>query len=243
MRKAAGILAFAWFAIVFASVFILFYPLFLVFLSHEKLYPAANFLRKVWAWISVLLTGSFPRIDKPAQAFPETCVIVSNHTSYLDIVVLGLIAPLKISFIGKKQLAEIPLFGIFFRTVDVAVNRESIRDSYKALSISRQKLDKGYSVNIYPEGTIWDKTPELKAFKNGAFKLAIEAGVPVVPVTFYNNYLVLPDDKFEYYPSVIRCKVHRPISTAHLKTGDEDALRDEIYNLIRNDLVKAHILP
>lgn len=242
MRKLAGIIGFIWFAVVFAGMFLLLYPLFLIFLSHEKFYPVANVLRKLWAWVSVLFTFSIPRIQMSKEGFPKKCVIVSNHTSYLDIVVLGLIAPAKVSFVGKRELADIPLFGIFFRTVDVAVKRESIRDSYKALNLSREKLDKGYSINIYPEGTIWDKTPELKPFKNGAFKLAIDAGVPIVPITFYNNFQILPDEKFEYYPSLIRCKVHRPVSTAHLKPEDADALRDDIYNLIRNDLVKQHIL-
>lgn len=242
MKRILGKIAFIWFAIVFAGQFLLYYPLFLIFLSHKSLYPAANVLRKIWAWLTVLLTFSIPNIQREKQKLPKKCIFVSNHTSYLDIVVLGLFAPLKVSFIGKKELADIPLFGIFFRTVDIAVKRESIKDSHKAFLQAKEKLDDGYSLLIFPEGTIWNKTPELKAFKNGAFKMAIETGIPIVPVTFINNYKVLPDEKVEYYPSIIKCKIHRAIKTDHLNIDDSDKLKDEIYDLIRNELVKNKIL-
>jgi 1-acyl-sn-glycerol-3-phosphate acyltransferase len=82
----------------------------------------------------------------------------------------------------------------------------------------------------------------LKEFKNGAFKLAIETGLPILPITYYNNFKALPDDKFEYYPSILRCHIHRPVKTDHLNADDAMALKDEIYNLIRNDLIKNKIL-
>lgn len=242
MKKLFGKIAFIWFATVFAGIFLLFYPLFLIFLSDKRLYPAANFLRKIWAWASVILTFSFPLIKKTKNKFPKPCIFVSNHTSYFDIVVLGLFAPLKVSFIGKQELAKIPLFGIFFRTVDIAVKRESIKDSHKAFLQAKDRLDNGYSVLIFPEGTIWNRTPELKEFKNGAFKMAIEAGIPIVPVTFINNYKILPDEKTEYYPSLIRCTVHRSIRTDHLNISEADNLKNDIYNLIRNELIKNKIL-
>jgi len=242
LKTVLGKIAFVWFAIVFAGIFLLFYPFFLILLSHPKGYTTANFLRRIWAWATVILTFSFPLIKRAQRRFPEKCIFVSNHTSYMDIVVLGLFAPLKVSFIGKKELADIPLFGIFFRTVDIAVKRESMKDSHKAFMQAKERLDQGYSVLIFPEGTIWEKTPELKAFKNGAFKMAIETGIPIVPVTFYNNYKVLPDEKFEYYPSLIRCKVHRAIRTDHLNIAEANNLKDEIYNVIRNELIKNHII-
>ena len=134
------------------------------------------------------------------------------------------------------------LLGIFFRTVDIAVKRESMKDAHKAFHQAKEKLDAGYSILIFPEGTIWNKTPELKEFKNGAFKMAIETKLPIVPVTFYNNYKVLPDEKTEYYPSLIKCKIHRAIETDHLNIDDANKLKDEIYNLIRTDLIKNHVI-
>lgn len=242
MKKILGKIGFVWFALVFASIFLLFYPLFFILLSFEKTYPIANFLRKIWAWATFILCGSLAKVIREERHIPSPCVIVSNHTSYLDIVVTGLFAPLKISFMGKHELSKIPLFGKFFGTVDIAVKRESIRGSHKAFLQCKEKLDKGYNVLIFPEGTIWDKTPLLKPFKNGAFKLAIENKVPIVPITFYNNYKALPDEQFEYYPTYIKCKIHRAIKTDHLNVEDSDRLRDEIYNLIEQELINNHII-
>jgi 1-acyl-sn-glycerol-3-phosphate acyltransferase len=242
LRNVLGKIGFVWFGLVFASIFLLFYPLFYLFLSFEKLYPAANFLRKLWAWGTFILCGSFAKVYREQKTFKGPCIFVSNHTSYLDIVVFGLFAPLKMSFMGKIELSKIPLFGKFFGTVDIGVHRESVRGAHRAFLQSKEKLDKGYSILIFPEGTIWNKTPLLKPFKNGAFKLAIENKVPIVPVTFYNNFKALPDEKFEYYPTVIKCKIHRAIKTDHLNIDDSDQLRDEIYNLIEQELIKNHII-
>ncbi|MCC6817817.1 MAG: 1-acyl-sn-glycerol-3-phosphate acyltransferase [Bacteroidia bacterium] len=242
MKKILGKIGFVWFGLVFAVLFLVLYPFFVLTLSTEKLYPVANFLRKIWAWGIFILTGSIAIVKREQPNFPSPCIIVSNHTSYLDIVVLGLFAPPKISFMGKVELAKIPLFGIFFRTVDIAVHRESLRGSHKAILDAANRIDKGYCINIYPEGTIWNRTPLLKPFKNGAFKLAIEKKVPIIPITFYNNFKALPDEKFEYYPTVIKCKVHRAIETSHLNIEDSDQLRDDIYNLIHQELIDKHII-
>lgn len=242
MRKLLGKIGFIWFALVFACTFLVLYPFFVVTLSKEAWYPAANRLRRVWAWTAMVLSFSYPKIIRLQAQFPEKCIFVANHTSYLDIIVLGLFAPMKMSFMGKKELANIPLFGIFFRTVDIAVKRESMKEAHKAFQQAKEKLDKGYSILIFPEGTIWEKTPELKSFKNGAFKMAIETQLPIVPVTFYNNFKVLPDEKFEYYPSLVKCKIHRAIPTDHLNDDDTDKLKDEIYDLIRTDLIKNNII-
>jgi 1-acyl-sn-glycerol-3-phosphate acyltransferase len=240
--KILGKIGFVWFALVFVVVFLLFYPFFLLFLSHPKMYPAANLMRRMWAWIIVLLGVSIPIWEKE-ENMPSPCVIVSNHSSYLDIVALGLFVPLRFSFMAKLELSKIPLFNIFFRTVDIGVNRSSMRDSHKAFTLAKEKIEQGYSVILFPEGTIWDKTPLLKPFKNGAFKLAIENGIPIVPVTFYNNFRILPDEKFEFYPQPLRFKIHRAIPTSHLNDEDSDTLKDEIYNLIESELKSKNIIP
>lgn len=237
-----GKIAFVWFALVFAGVFLIFYPFFLIFLSHQSLYPVANFLRKVWAWLIMLLCVCVPFYVREGKKVNGPCVFVCNHTSYLDIVALGLIFPLKVSFMGKMELGKIPLFGIFFRTVDIGVNRKSIRDSHRAFLIASEKIRHGYSIGIFPEGTIWEHTPRLKPFKNGAFRLAIENKIPIVPVTFYNNFRILPDEKYEYYPYILKFKIHRAIPTAHLNTDDSDRLKDEIYALIENELKSKKII-
>lgn len=237
MKKIVSHIFFVWFALCFASLFLILYPFFLIFLSHSIFYPIANFLRKLWAWTVLFLGFSLPYYKKTSRGVGhQPCIYVANHSSYLDIVAFGLMLPLKSSFMAKAELAKIPLFGIFFRTVDIAVERQSIRGSHRSFVLASQKLDKGYNIVVFPEGTISSQAPQMKSFKNGAFKLAIEKGVPIVPVTFYNNFKILPDEKFEFYPQLLKFKIHRPISTSHLNIEQADELKTKIFRIIENDL-------
>lgn len=234
--KLASKIGAVWIAFWFAVSFLLLYPFFALFLSKEKWYPHANRLRKVWAWFLVCVSFIRVKITKEDELPKGPAVYVSNHTSYWDIIAMGLIAPPKYAFMAKMELGKIPLFGIFFRTVDIGVNRKSVIDAHKAFLIANDRIKKGYCVVIFPEGTIWQYSPKLKPFKNGAFKLAIEAGIPIVPITFYNNYKILPDEKFEFNPQTLRMKIHRAEPTSHLKPTDTDFLKDKIFTIIEQEL-------
>lgn len=240
--KILGKIGFIWFALWFIISFLLLYPFFIITLYNPKWHGTANKLRKIWAWFLISISFLRPKIKMNKGAFNQASVIVCNHTSYIDIVALGLVMPTKVSFMAKQELAKIPLFGIFFKTVDIGVNRSSIKDAHKAFTIAQEKLKSGISIVIFPEGTIWDKVPQLKPFKNGAFKLAIDAKVPIVPVTFYNNFRILPDMKTEFYPYQMKFIVHRPEITNHLKEEDSDALKNKIFAIIENELIDNHIL-
>lgn len=242
MKTIVGHIFFIWFAIIFAGFFLLFYPLFLLFLSHKKLYPIANFLRKIWAWVSLLFTFSLPIFQNKNKSLKGPFVLVSNHSSYLDIVTIGLFAPSKVSFMAKAELAKIPLFGIFFKTVDIAVKRESIKNAHQSFIKAKEKINDGFSVVIFPEGTIWQNTPQIKPFKNGAFKLAIENQIPILPITFYNNFKRLPDEKWEYYPGLINFKIHRAIDTNGLNLEQADELKEKIYTIIETELKNKKVL-
>lgn len=242
MRKVLGHIGFVWFATMFAGFFVITYPLFFLFLSTPKLYFLANAMRKVWAWFSLVLSFSIPKFTNDNKEKIGPCVFVSNHTSYIDIVAVGLFAPLKYSFMAKAELAKIPLFGIFFRTVDIAVKRESIKNAHQSFVAAGEKIRDGYSIVIFPEGTIWKEAPKMKSFKNGAFKLAIENKVPIVPITFYNNFKILPDERWEFYPSRVHFKIHRAISTNGLNSEDADGLKEKIYSIIENELKSKAVL-
>ncbi len=228
-----------WFIWWFFISFLILYPLFSIWLSNEKYYPKANKLRKAWAWFLVIV--NFIKVKKHHQGnnFKQPAIYVSNHTSYIDIIAFGLFFPEKGCFMAKKELSKIPLFGIFFRTVDIGVDRSSAIGAHRSFVTAADRIKQGYSIIIFPEGTIWKNAPKLKPFKNGAFKLAIDHQIPVIPVTFYNNYKILPDEKFEFYPQALHYKVHRVEKTNHLKAEDCDEFRNKIFTIIEEDLNQA----
>lgn len=241
MKKVLGI----WFALVFLVSFLILFPLFWLFLQHPKTYIYANNLRKIWAKIILFFTFSGIEIqrDKGFESLPENAVYVANHSSYLDILCMALVVPENYLFMAKLELAQIPLFGIFFHTVDIAVNRKSITESAKAFNKSIQRQQSGYSIILFPEGTIGEQVPNLKSFKAGAAKLAIDCQCPIVPVTLLNNWQMLPDKKgLEFHPNKMKVFVHRPINTKGLNKENIQALNLELFSIIENKLIEQNII-
>ncbi len=133
------------------------------------------------------------------------------------------------------------VLGFFFRTIDITVNRESKISSFRAFKAAAEKLKEGISVVIFPEATIpIDYPPKLHDFKNGAFRLAIELKIPILPVTSINTWEILWNTGSQYgsRPGICDIYVHKPIETAQLTIDDADNLRDDVYELIYNKFIR-----
>jgi 1-acyl-sn-glycerol-3-phosphate acyltransferase len=225
-----------YFLLLFTIFFLLFYPFFVILLFLFKAYPAAHFLRRVWGLILMRLSFLFPdtrgieHIDKNSNY-----VIVANHFSYLDILSLNVQIPLYFRFVAKHELAKIPLFKIFFKTIDIPIDRSSRTSGAKAYQRCIQALKKGESIGIFPEGKIGDAVPLMSRFKGGAIKMAIETGTPILPITILDNWIRLPEGGIESggTPGKMRVIVHKPIETRNKKESDVVDLQRKIRDLIQ----------
>jgi 1-acyl-sn-glycerol-3-phosphate acyltransferase len=191
----------------------------------------------------MFVSGLIPHVSKDVDFdVSKPYVIVANHFSYLDIVTTNVMLPLYFSFMAKKELADIPIFAIFFKTIDIPVDRSRNRASYQAFEKAQSKLDKGISVMVFPEGGIGTTVPKMRRFKSGAFRLAIENKVPVLPVTIADNWKRLYSGGLEDggTPGKMRIHIHRPLSTSHLKVEDVNNLKSEVYRIIENQWVQMN---
>jgi len=173
---------------------------------------------------------------------PQPCVFVGNHTSYLDIILSPFYIDHLALYLGKAELLKAPLFKIFFQKMDIPVNRKSRVDAVRSIKRMEAEIDKGHSMVIFPEGTIPVNTHQTLPFKNGAFKLAIDKQVPVVPVVNVDNYKLLQNGGFFKSfgrPGVARIIVFEPIPTAGMTEDNLVDLRDRVYQLI-NDTLKQY---
>ncbi len=139
---------------------------------------------------------------------------------------------------GKAELLKIPLFKYFFVYLDIPVRRKSATDSHRAFVRAGEIIDRGMSMVIYPEGTISPKG-KLKPFKNGAFKLAIEKQVPVVPVVNLNNWHFLENGGFfksNGRPGIPQIIVGEPIETKGLDIEQIEELKNKVYTFIKSEL-------
>lgn len=138
---------------------------------------------------------------------------------------------------AKYELSKIPLFGRFFKTIDIAVNRKNRKASVQSFHEADKRIKEGASMLVFPEGAITKESPKLSRFKNGAFKLAIQNNIPVLPVTILDNYKRLPDGDFlGGGPGKMRMIVHRPVEVTNLKLEDADTLKQNVYCIIEKAL-------
>lgn len=228
-----------WFALCFAIPFLLLFPLFYLALRLKK-YDFVFHLKRLWSRCISYGSLLFPKIEYRGKShkLPQPCVIAGNHTSYLDIVCCPFYIKHTAIFMGKSELLKLPLFNIFFKYLDIPVNRKSISDAHRAFRDAGTWLDKGYSQVIYPEGTI-SSEGKLKPFKNGAFKLAIEKQVPIVPVANLNNWWFLQNGGFfksNGRPGRPRIVVGEPISTKGLTEKDLEELKTKVHTFIAAEL-------
>ncbi|MES2268866.1 MAG: lysophospholipid acyltransferase family protein [Bacteroidota bacterium] len=220
--------------------YFLFWPLLYYFSRKAERYKNMNAVRRVWGLVSSFCVGIRYKyqFEQPID-WSKTYIVCPNHTSNLDITALSILVKSNCCFMGKEELVDGLVTRLFFRTVDIPVNRESKIASFRAFKVAMERLGNGTTVIIFPEATIPDLyPPQLHSFKNGPFRMAIELNVPIIPVTSLNTWEIFWDDGSKYgsKPGVCDIFVHKPIETAHLTIDDADALRDEVHAIISNKI-------
>ena len=141
-----------------------------------------NVLRRFWGFFSSAIVGFFYKFEyeQPID-WGKTYIVCPNHTSNLDISAMCVLVNNNCSFMGKEELKDALVTGIFFRSVDIPVNRDSKMSSYRAFKMANERLKDGTTLIIFPEGKIGDNyPPSLHEFKNGPFKMAIDMKVQII---------------------------------------------------------------
>lgn len=243
MKRILGRIWLGWGGFCFALIFIVLFPLFWLWLSSPRLYRIAHFQRRVWGVLACIPSGFIPWVTRESE-IPQgrRVIFCPNHSSYLDILTTGTYLPGFNFFMAKMELSKVPLFNIWFRTIDVPVKRESLRSSHKAFGDAADRFDTGIDMIIFPEGRIPTFTPDLHQFKNGAFKLAIEKGALVVPVTLPDNHRRMDVHDWWASPGLMRMHIHKPIDTIGLTIDDADKLKDEVFRIIENKLKEYKVI-
>ncbi len=226
----------------FAITFLLLYPFFYIFILSDKTWKVVFWLKRLWAHLILLDVGITYHIKRETTLDKKgTYIFCANHMSYLDTVAMYVAMPHYFHFIGKAELTKIPMFRIFFWRMDIPVDRGSRIGAHKAFSRAASDLQKGVSISIFPEGTIHESAPKLNRFKNGPFKMAIESQVPIVPITFKNNWIILPEGrkgKKGGRPTKMEVVVHEPIPTKGMNESDIESLKAQVFSIINNELRK-----
>ena len=242
-KSAAILLWRIWFYILMIVPIVIMLPFLLIFTSSEKFYPQFFICARIWA--KTIIYGMGFSIKMQADELPEehkSYMLVANHTSMLDIMLMLAVIKQPFVFIGKKELSKIPVFGFFYRRTCILVDRKNQRSGKAAFEEAQRRLNQENSVCIFPEGGVPDdQSIILDNFKDGAFRLAIEHQIPIVPITFHDN-----KKRFSYKilsggPGRLRVKIHSFIDTKELELTCRKELKDRTYNVLFDELTNPSL--
>lgn len=191
---------------------------------------------RMWARSLVWLAGGKIKVTGQENIPKDGAVVfISNHQGNFDVpIFLGYIDKSK-AFIAKKETQKIPLINSWMVLLKcVFMDRNDIRQAVQAINEGVEVLKQGQSLIIFPEGTR-SKGDKMGEFKNGSFKLATKAGVPIVPVTIKGSYRLMEERKFIIRPADVEVVISKPIETSNLTREEIQALPDRIKGIIQNN--------
>ena len=184
---------------------------------------------RFWARVLLFLAGVRVEMEGMGSVdWTRPTVVVANHQSWFDVFALTAYLPARYRFVAKQELARIPIFGKAWQSCGhISVNRSDRSQAVASIEEAGTEIrDQRLTVIFFPEGT---RSPDgrLQHFKKGAFVLAIQTGVPVVPLGISGSHAVMPKGSFRIRSGTIRIRVGEPIPTAGLSMSERDRLLRE----------------
>ena len=202
--------------------------------KHDLVYPWALFGARRW----LLLSGVRVKVKGLELLDPkQTYVFVSNHRSYLDTAAMFIYTGRRIGLLAKKELLKVPVLGVGMGFVNVmAIDRTNRESAIRTTEAAARRIKSGVSFAVFVEGTR-AKPGELLPFKKGAFYMARQAGVPVVPVAIKNSDVLMGKGTGEARAGEIEMVFMKPIDTIdRVRDEDINQLIAEARELIANEL-------
>ena len=229
-----------WFYILMGVPIIIMFPFLFISILKEKWYPYFFVMARIWAKVILFGSGFYYKIEREQELEPsKSYMLVANHTSMTDIMLMLAVIRNPFVFVGKKELSKIPLFGFFYKRTCILVDRSSSRSRMEVFERAQKRLSQGLSVCIFPEGGVPDdESVFLDEFKDGAFRLAIEHQIPIVPITFGDNKKRFSYTFFSGSPGLMRVKTHRFIPTLGKTLDNKKEVRDQTRKVIYDQLVE-----
>ncbi|WP_310556074.1 lysophospholipid acyltransferase family protein [Flavobacterium sp.] len=228
-----------WFYVLMAVPILIMFPLLFVSILKETWYPYFFKLARIWAKIILFGMGFYYKVKSEQEIIAhKSYMFIANHTSMTDIMLMLAVVKNPFVFVGKKELVKIPLFGFFYKRTCILVDRNNPKSKLEVFARAQKRIDQGLSICIFPEGKVPDdESIILDEFKDGAFRLAIEHHLPIVPLVFADN-----KERYSYTflsgsPGKMRVKILPFIETASKKIEDRKVIKEESRALIYKQLV------
>lgn len=200
-------------ALVFATIMFILLPFLLLSALFGRSGHVFGFkLLKLWSYLYKILT--FLRISivrSPKLEKGKSYIYVGNHASFLDAIIVPLSVYGAVMPLGKKELGQIPILGLVFKRFAVLVDRGDKGSRRKSVGVLSKLAERGDSIFIFPEGTMNRTDQILQPFYNGAFRIAMETGLPIVPMVLHNAGKLLPPSNKGLRPGKVEVEIGAPL--------------------------------
>ena len=228
-----------WFYVWMGIIILVLFPLLLSSILSERFYPFFFKLARLWAKAVLFGMGFYYQVAQQQSILKgKSYMFVANHTSMTDIMLMLAVVKNPFVFVGKKELAKIPLFGFFYKRTCILVDRGNQKSRMEVYARAQKRLNQGLSICIFPEGGVPDESIILDEFKDGAFRLAIDHQIAIVPLTFIDNKKRLSYTFFSGSPGRMRVTIHPFFETKGKTQEDKKTIRDQVRTIILNELQK-----
>jgi 1-acyl-sn-glycerol-3-phosphate acyltransferase len=204
--------------------------------ARKAIYTIIKYWARLWLWLI-----GMPIQVKGIKPAAGRYVIVANHISYLDTLVIFPGLPVYFRPLGKIEISKIPVLGFVYRQIVVMVDRDNDKSRALSMRLMWRALQHEGSILIFPEGTFNETGAPLKEFYNGAFRLAINTQTPILPVLFPDTV-----NRWHYsawwklWPGRNRVVYLEPVSTTGLTLKDLPALKQAVYSVMEDGLKYYH---
>ncbi len=166
----------------------------------------------------------------------QSYIIVSNHQSQYDIFVIYGWLPRHFKWVMKHSLRKVPGLGLYCARMEhIFIDRTDTASALASIEAAKGKIANGTCVVFFPEGTIFGKGT-LGPFKKGAYRMALDLGLPVLPVTIRGTEDILPYKSFDLFPGHAEMIIHEPIDTGSYNSDMIDELVEESKRRIASSL-------
>jgi len=166
-------------------------------------------------------------------------IYMANHTSNFDIPVLQSCLPVHFRWLAKAELFKIPIFGYAMKRAGyISIDRSNKESAIQSLQQAAKIIKNGASVIIFPEGTR-NRNQNVQPFKKGGFVLAVDSGVPIVPVILHGTWKIMPKNQFLIEPGHVVVEIKKPIESSDYTRETKDLLMGKIRNVIVESLENA----
>jgi 1-acyl-sn-glycerol-3-phosphate acyltransferase len=218
----------------FMSVCALLFPM--ISPGENKAHKIANLWAKALLWLTHIRVEVIGR-ENVLLNRPQ--IFMANHQSDFDILIVLAHIPGQFRWIVKKELFKIPVFGKAMKSAGyIEIDRQNRDKAMKSLEEAAQKIREGKSVMTFPEGTR-SKDGSIKPFKQGMFHLAIQAGVPIVPISIIGAHEILPKRSLRIRPGKIRMIIDRPVDVTPYGIDERGELIERIRGVIISNFEKG----